>query len=70
MINNSDNNSTISNTSLVVKKSNRFVYFKALFINKRDEYMGVLYDQEIIDHYINHADVAKKIKQVDKDKKN
>jgi len=63
------NNVAVTNTSTILKKPNRPVYFKSLYQNKRDEYMDVLYTQQLIDRYTQHPDVQKKAKQVDKDKK-
>jgi S-adenosylmethionine:tRNA-ribosyltransferase-isomerase (queuine synthetase) len=53
-------------TEPVVKKSNKPVFFKQLFLTKRDEYMDILYTQEIIDSYKTHVDVLKKKNENDK----
>jgi hypothetical protein len=53
-------------TSNKSKKPNRPTVYKELFLKQRDQYMNVLFTQDEIDMYMQHADVVKKTKMEDK----
>lgn len=48
------------------KPLNKPAFFKDIFLHKREDYIGVLYTQELIDSYKTHADVLKKKNEADK----
>lgn len=50
----------------VKKPLNKPAFFKDIFLHKQEEYLDVLYTQELIDSYKTHVDVLKKKNEADK----
>lgn len=50
----------------VKKPLNKPAFFKDIFLHKQEEYLNILYTQELIDSYKTHADVLKKKNEADK----
>lgn len=48
------------------KPLNKPAFFKDIFLHKREDYIDILYTQELIDSYKTHVDVLKKKNEADK----